>query len=271
MNIDAALQQHVIDIARNAGAAIMAVYQREGCISGKIDHPPLTEANTAAYQHIASQLAILTPDIPILSEEAVDKFPGPDNQGRYWLVDPLDGAREFIKRSGEFTVNIALIECGRAVLGVVHAPALGITYHAAKGLGACKIGHDGIPVHISVSRHKSGMAWRVVGSRTHAGKIMTNFLHKLGQHVLVPIGSSLRICLVAEGIADVYPRLRPTSLWDTAAAQCIIEEAGGNLTLITGGRLDYRDYAAHTNPYFIAQGRNSANWPRLLFREMAHP
>ncbi|TAN46783.1 MAG: 3'(2'),5'-bisphosphate nucleotidase [Methylococcaceae bacterium] len=262
--IDDRLLQAVVAIAREAGAAIMSVYTRDFSIEEKSDKSPLTEADLAAHAVITRRLAALTPGVPILSEEAVEDFSGPDAAGRYWLVDPLDGTKEFIKRNGEFTVNIALIEGARSVLGVVFAPALGVTYAAAAGVGAFKQEGDAAPVPIRVAEHKDGTPWRVVGSRSHAGDTLPGLLQKLGAHELVSMGSSLKLCLVADGSADVYPRLGPTSLWDTAAAQCVAEQAGGGVIKLTGEPLAYDDLSAILNPYFIVHGNSAVNWSALF-------
>lgn len=253
----AELLEEVVAIARAAGDEIMAVYDRGGdglAVIEKADRSPLTEADERAHRLIAARLAALSPLLPLLSEEDVAAFPGPDAQGRYWLVDPLDGTKEFIKRNGEFTVNIALIEAGRPVLGVVHAPALGVTYLAAESVGAFRqaLGEDRQP--IAVARHAPGAAWRVVGSRSHAGDSLAAYLAGFGEYELVPMGSSLKLCLVAEGKADLYPRLGPTSLWDTAAAQCVVEQAGGSVLTLAGNPLSYADTAQLLNPHFVVTG-----------------
>lgn len=169
MNVDAQLLQEVEAIARQAGHAIMRVYAREFSVHDKADRSPLTEADLAAHTVIVAALGTLTPSVPILSEEAVEAFPRSFSGERYWLVDPLDGTKEFIKRNGEFTVNIALIERGRAILGVVHAPAIEVTYLAAYGLGAYRQRKDGGSESIHVAEHQEGAPWHVVGSRSHAG------------------------------------------------------------------------------------------------------
>ena len=251
-------------IAREAGAAIMKVYARDFSASEKQDKSPLTEADTAAHEIIVRRLKELQPELPILSEEAVGDFSGVDPNGRYWLVDPLDGTKEFIKRNGEFTVNIALIEQGRAILGVVYAPVPDVAYLAEAGTGAYKTGADGKRVPIRVNEHRDGTPWRVVGSRSHAGDSLAAFLERLGNHELVSMGSSLKICLVAEGAADVYPRMGPTSLWDTAAAQCVVEQSGGNVIRLTGEPLSYGDPSSVLNPYFLVHGKSSVHWPDLI-------
>lgn len=264
MRASMGLLEQVEAIAREAGAAIMKVYARDFSATQKEDQSPLTEADTAAHEIIVRRLEKVQPALPILSEEAVGDFTGVDDTGRYWLVDPLDGTREFIKRNGEFTVNIALIEHGRAILGVVYAPALNVAYLAAEGLGAYKAGADGKRVHIRVAEHNEGSPWRVVGSRSHAGGSLAEFLHQLGSHELMPMGSSLKFCLVAEGTADVYPRMGPTSLWDTAAAQCVVEQAGGSVIQLTGAPVSYDYPLAVLNPFFLVHGKSAVNWPDLL-------
>lgn len=284
--------REVIATAHDAGRAIMDVYGRDFDVTHKTDSSPLTEADQAAHRLIAGRLRALTPDIPVLSEEEID-LPEREHwgQGRYWLVDPLDGTREFIKRNGEFTVNIALVEQGRPVLGVVHAPALGWSYAAAAGEGAFKRVAGSAPHHhplspegrgvgervqtakqsdidneswqaIHCATHKENSPWRVVGSRSHAGDSLQAVLDRLGSYELVPMGSSLKLCLVAEGAADLYPRLGPTSLWDTAAAQCVVEEAGGRVVDLAGNPLRYGDTAHLLNPQFLVCG--SSDLSRLM-------
>jgi 3'(2'), 5'-bisphosphate nucleotidase len=262
------LLEEVITIARAASEEIMAVYDRGSdglSVVEKADQSPLTEADERAHCLITMRLAALTPRLPLLSEEDVASFSGPDEQGRYWLVDPLDGTKEFIKHNGEFTVNIALIEAGRPVLGVVHAPALGVTYLAAEGVGAFRqvLGEE--RRSIVVAKHAPGTAWRVVGSRSHAGDSLAAYLADLGEYELVPMGSSLKLCLVAEGKAHLYPRLGPTSLWDTAAAQCVVEQAGGSVRTLDGQPLSYADTAQLLNPHFVVvAGEGGRSLPRWV-------
>jgi 3'(2'), 5'-bisphosphate nucleotidase len=264
MRASMSLLEEVEAIAREAGAAIMQVYARDFSATQKEDKSPLTEADTAAHEIIVRRLEKLQPALPILSEEAVTDFSGADHSGRYWLVDPLDGTREFIKRNGEFTVNIALIEQGRAILGVVYAPVLNVAYLAAEGLGVYKAEADGRRVPIRVAEHQAGSSWRVVGSRSHAGDSLTAFLQQLGTHELISMGSSLKFCLVAEGAADVYPRMGPTSLWDTAAAQCVVEQSGGRVIELTGEPISYADPSVVLNPFFLVHGKSAVNWADLV-------
>jgi len=253
--IDQTLLSAVTRIARDAGEAIMDVYARGFSVTEKADHSPLTEADLAAHRVIVAGLAALPEAIPILSEEDAGSFSGPDAQGRYWLVDPLDGTKEFIKRNDEFTVNIALIERGRPVLGVVLVPVTGVAYVAAAGLGAHKIHADGKCVAISVAgRPAAGATWRVLGSRSHTSAELAGWLEALGAHTIWPVGSSLKSCLIAEGRADVYPRLGPTSLWDTGAAQAVLEQAGGRVVGLAGEPLGYASPSQTLNPHFIAWG-----------------
>ncbi len=253
-------------IAREAGAAIMNIYAGNFSVLEKEDKSPLTEADAVANDIIKWRLERMEPTLPILSEEATADFSGADGSGRYWLVDPLDGTKEFIKRNGEFTVNIAMIDRGRAILGVVYAPALNVAYLAADGLGAFKVSNDGIRTRICVAEHIEGSSWRVVGSRSHAGDSLAAFLQQLGSHELISMGSSLKFCLVAEGIADVYPRMGPTSLWDTAAAQCVVEQAGGGVIQLTGEPLSYANPSTVLNPFFLVHGKSAVNWVSLLKR-----
>jgi 3'(2'), 5'-bisphosphate nucleotidase len=249
------LLNDVEKISRDAGEAIRKIYGSEFAVQAKEDNSPLTEADSAAHVIISAALARLTPDIPVLSEEAVEEFAGPDAQQRYWLVDPLDGTKEFIRRNGEFTVNIALIENGKPVLGVVYAPIPDTAWLAAAGQGAFKCDANGRH-RIEVRRHEKDSSWRVVGSRSHAGDSLGTLLERLGPHELISMGSSLKFCLVAEGAADLYPRLGPTSLWDTAAAQCVVEQAGGAVVQLDGSPLSYADPRTILNPFFIVLGRD---------------
>lgn len=251
-------------IARAAGSEIMAVYAHDFAVLEKADKSPLTKADTAAHELIVQRLKRLEPELPILSEEAVGDFCVDKNFGCYWLVDPLDGTKEFIKRNDEFTVNIALIKDGQAVLGVVYAPALNIAYLAVEGMGAFREEAGGRRVPIHVTEHMEGTPWRVVGSRSHAENSLVLLLQKLGSHELISMGSSLKFCLIAEGNADVYPRLGPTSLWDTAAAQCVVEQAGGSVLQLSGEPITYVDPSGILNPFFVAHGESAVNWPEIL-------
>ena len=250
-----ALMQDVLDLSRKAGEVILEVYA-EGNLTPtlKSGGSPVTRADTLANGLIVEGLHTLTPDLPVLSEEC-EAVPYRDRQrwGTYWLVDPLDGTKEFLNRNGEFTVNIALIEEGRGALGVVHAPALNLTYYAIRGEAAFRIrGSDG-PVRISTATYSSGPL-RIVTTRSHADESLNDFLQSLGNHDRLPVGSSMKFCLVADSSAHLYPRLGPTMEWDTAAGQCIVEAAGGTVTDLQGHPIRYNKPSL-LNPGFVASGR----------------
>ncbi len=249
----------ILRIARAAGEAILEIYASDFAVETKADHSPLTAADRAAHELIQRELARLTPDMPIWSEESADlPFAERSQWPRLWLVDPLDGTKEFIKRNGEFTVNIALIDGHRPVLGVVHVPVQQRSYLAADGIGAF-IDSDAGRHPIRVQRPAASPV-RVVGSRSHRGASLDRYLACLGPHQLVPMGSSLKLCLVASGDADVYPRLGPTSEWDTAAAQAVVECAGGRVVDLDGHPLQYNTKPDPLNPYFIVYGDDQRDW-----------
>jgi 3'(2'), 5'-bisphosphate nucleotidase len=258
------LLQPVIDLAEDAGRRILEVYNTDFDVEHKDDRTPLTEADLAAHRSIVAGLSILTPDTPILSEEsATIPFDKRSSWKTYWLVDPLDGTREFIKRNGEFTVNIALIHEHEAVLGVIYTPVSGLTYYACKGNGSFKKEPGGEPHPIKVVPEKRNPLM-VAGSRSHQGDSLRAFLANTGNHEIINMGSSLKSCLVAEGKVDIYPRLGPTSEWDTAAAQCIVEEAGGQLTDTSMEPLRYNTKDCLLNPYFFVFGDTSLDWSKYL-------
>ena len=254
----------VIRLVTDAGAAILDVYASAHEVEYKTDRSPITRADRAAHDLLSAGLARLTPGIPVLSEEAAEQHdPGVRRPWReFWLVDPLDGTREFISRNGEFTVNVALVRDHRPVLGVVGAPVLGLTYYGAVGLGAFRARHGATPAPIHVRAAANPLV--VVGSRSHRGDSLDDVLGRLGPHDLRPMGSSLKFCLVAEGEADFYPRLGPTSEWDTAAAQAVLEAAGGAVTTIDGDPLRYNERDTLLNPDFLAVGDTSRDWRRLF-------
>ncbi|HHM06150.1 MAG TPA: 3'(2'),5'-bisphosphate nucleotidase [Gammaproteobacteria bacterium] len=254
----------VVRLAEDAGRAIVSIYNEGFSVEHKDDRSPLTEADMAAHHLIVDGLTALEPPLPVLSEEsAAVPFAERQRWLEYWLVDPLDGTREFIKRNGEFTVNIALIRDGYPVLGVIHVPVSGVTYHACQGGGAYKHepGHEPVPIHV---RPWNGGRLVVAGSRSHRSPAFDRFLAKVGDYDIVSMGSSLKSCLVAEGQADVYVRLGPTSEWDTAAAQCIVEEAGGRLLDTRLQRLRYNTKESLLNPHFIVCGDARHDWRRYL-------
>jgi len=255
-----ALLEPVQALAADAGRRIVEIYATAFEVEHKDDKSPLTAADLASHETIVAGLQQLTPDIPVLSEESASiPYAERSQWARFWLVDPLDGTKEFIKRNGEFTVNIALIEGREPVLGVVYIPVTRICYCAARGVGAFKQEPGQTAQRITVASLADGPA-RVVGSRSHRGESLDAFLARLGEHDMVSIGSSLKFCLVAEGRADIYPRLGPTSEWDTAAAQCVVEAAGGQVLAVNGERLAYNTKESLLNPHFLVIGDSHRDW-----------
>ncbi len=267
MEVDRPLDQMiepVSAIARKAGDAILEVYATDFAVQSKDDDSPLTQADLASHRVIMAGLAELTPAVPIISEESgLPDFAERRGWGEYWLIDPLDGTKEFVKRNGEFTVNIALIRDSRPVLGVVHVPVLGKTYTGCEGHGATRRDGDGAAQSIRV-RAAASAPIRVVGSRSHQSDSVSAFLEAAGETEMVPMGSSLKFCVVAEGDADVYPRLGPTSEWDTAAAQAVVEQAGGHVLKTDGAALDYNTKDDILNPWFVVIGPADRDWLAML-------
>ena len=251
-------------LARRAGAAILEIYAGTFGVENKADNSPLTAADMASHRVIVEGLQALTPDIPVLSEESAG-IPWDERRSwnRYWLVDPLDGTREFIKRNGEFTVNIALIEDHSPVLGVVLAPVTGELYFGVRDEGAFLEKAPGAMPQPIETRAPSGVPV-VAGSRSHAQERTGAMLANLGEHTMVSMGSSLKFCLVARGEADLYLRLGPTSEWDTAAAQCVLVEAGGTVLDIQGDPLRYNTKESLLNPEFVAVGDPSVDWLKRM-------
>ena len=256
----------VISLAITAGEKILVVYGTNFRVNHKHDRSPVTAADRIANETIVAGLTALTPDIPTLSEEAdAPAFSVRAPWKKLWLVDPLDGTREFVKRNGEFTVNIALIENGEPVLGVVYAPVGDTCYYATRGHGAFKKVGRGQPIAIRAKRYQSDTQMIVTGSRSHnTGDELRHFLTQIGPHKYLPMGSALKSCLVAEGAADIYPRFGPTCEWDTAAAQCVVEEAGGRFTDMTLQPLRYNLRDTLLNPHFLVFGDPAYDWRRLL-------
>jgi len=252
-----------IAIARRAGAAIMEIYAQDFDVASKSDDSPLTAADMASHRIICDGLAALTPEVPILSEEsATTDWATRGAWKRYWLVDPLDGTREFVKKNGEFTVNIALIEDGDAVLGVVYAPALDYLVHGEKGVGAFL--RDGERDVELTTQRPAPNPLRVAASRSHLDARTAAALEKMGPTERIGMGSSLKFCRIAEARIDVYPRFGPTSEWDTAAAQCVLEAAGGVVLTLDGQPLRYNTKDSVLNPDFIALGDPDLNFRAWL-------
>ena len=250
-------------LAVKAGEAIMAVYESgDFDVDHTSDDSPLTKADLASHHVIVDGLKTLTPEVPVLSEESASiPFEERQTWKKYWLVDPLDGTKEFIKRNGEFTVNIALIENGKSILSVVYVPVTQVSYLAAVGVGVFK--REGEKKSSIMVMKNSRFKPTVVGSRSHMSDEVKDYLQRLGQHELVSMGSSLKFCLVAEGKADLYPRLGLTSEWDTAAAQCIVEQAGGHVVTMDGKPLVYNSKDSLLNPHFMVYGDKSRDWVNI--------
>lgn len=257
------LIEPIVALATEAGQAILEVYATDFDVQEKSDESPLTQADLASHHCIVAGLKQLTPDIPIISEE--EGLPAFEERGqwqRYWLIDPLDGTKEFVNRNGEFTVNIALIDSHRPVFGVVYVPVQDKTYLGCDGHGAeLREGGSVTPIRVAVA---SGTPVRIVGSRSHRGSSLDTFLERLGETDMIPMGSSLKFCVVAEGRADIYPRLGPTSEWDTAAAQAVVEQAGGKVLELDGRPLSYNAKKDILNPWFVVIGASDHDWLALL-------
>lgn len=266
------LLEQTINIARQAGDAIMGFYKKDFKQYEKSDSSPLTEADLAAHHIIVDGLKAIS-DLPCLSEES-GEADGIDwaqrkNWNKYWLIDPLDGTKEFINKNDEFTVNIALIENGKAVMGVVYCPPLDRLYFAEQSLGAFRQDGTQAAQKITVAdTPKAGEAWKVVGSRRHGAEALEKFADQLGEVETVSMGSSLKLCLVAEGAAHLYPRLALTCEWDTGAAQAVVEIAGGQVLTPELTPLMYGHKEELLNPFFIVCASSSEIWAET-FKELS--
>ena len=257
------LARDATTIAIEAGRAILEVYGQDFEVIAKEDQTPLTQADLASHRIICDALGRLTPDIPLLSEESAEiDFATRSAWQRYWLIDPLDGTREFVSRNGEFTVNIALIDDHEPVLGIVHVPVTGVTYSGVRGVGATRSSpaEDIRSIHV---RQPCGDPVVIVGSRSHANPELEKYLRPL-RHELVSMGSSLKFCLLAEGKADFYPRLGPTSEWDTAAAHAVVSAAGGRIVKLDGSPLRYNTKESLLNPEFLVIADPTRDWLSLF-------
>lgn len=261
---DARTLEPLLDIAQSAGSRILEIYSSGFSVQQKADHSPVTEADLAAHKIILEGLKNLTPDLPVVSEES-SQLPFSERRRweRYWLVDPLDGTKEFISKNGDFTVNIALVEQHAPVAGVVHIPMENRSYSGVIGVGAyrCQASYAPRPIHV---RPLGKGPVRVVASRSHRGELLSSYLEKLGSHEIVSRGSALKFCLVAEGAADVYPRLGPTSEWDTAAGHAVLLAAGGEVIDLDGSPLSYNSKESLLNPHFIAYADASRDWRQYV-------
>ena len=258
------LREGAIALARDAAAAILGIYDSAFAVEHKADASPLTAADLAAHRILVDGLERLTPDIPVLSEEAAEDATWNVRQGwrRLWLVDPLDGTREFVKRNGEFSVNLALVEDGVPVFGIVQSPVTGAVWHAARGAGAFRRDGD---VEVPLRVRRPALApLRVAASRSHRDARTEAFIAKMGEVEPIGLGSSLKFCKLAEGGMDVYPRFGPTSEWDTAAGQCVLEAAGGIVVDPRGRPLRYNQRDTLLNGDFLALGDAELPWREWL-------
>ena len=259
----------LIALARKAGDAILDIYQRDIDVQTKDDDSPLTQADLASHRVLVEGLAELTPDVPVFSEEG--EPPAYEERRawpRYWLIDPLDGTKEFINRNGEFTVNIALIEGQSAVLGVVGVPVQDCVYTGDVRSGeALKHTVDGAQA-ISGRPRTDDHPLTVVASRSHGGERLERYLEALGERFgkveRTPVGSSLKLCILAEGRADIYPRLGPTSEWDIAAAHAVLAAAGGDVWAVGEREFRYNTKESVLNPEFIAVSDGTYDWHEQL-------
>lgn len=268
------LADQVVDVSVEAGLAILEVYNRqEGfSVESKADDSPVTEADLAAHRVLMAGLESLLDGVPILSEESeLPAFEQRSQWNRYWIIDPLDGTKEFINRNGEYTVNVALIENGKPILGVVHVPVLNISYVGVAGLGAWKIEHGqetSIQTRTIDSRVGSNLAVELVASRRHGAEEVEQMIdalsEKFGLVTTKSMGSSLKLCLIAEGKADLYPRLALTSEWDTAASQAVVEAAGGCVLDANFDILRYNTKDDILNPFFFVIGDSDYPWTDVL-------
>ena len=259
------LLDDVVAIARAAGERILEVYNRDDFdVEKKGDDSPLTAADLAAHRTIVAGLQSLTPDIPVHSEESEGiTWEVRRDWQRYWLVDPLDGTKEFIKRNGEFTVNVALMENGVPIMGVVYVPVTGVCYYGGAELGAFRSDAEG---EQKISVRQVGSPVVMVASRSHGADKIGALEELIGDELapveLTSMGSSLKLCLVAEGKADIYPRLAPTSEWDTAAADAVVRAAGGSVVQTSFEPLQYGKEDI-LNPHFLVLGEKPARWQFL--------
>ncbi|MCP5149973.1 MAG: 3'(2'),5'-bisphosphate nucleotidase CysQ [Ectothiorhodospiraceae bacterium] len=263
------LVEAVTVVAATAARRILDIYETDFEVHRKVDETPVTAADLAAQEVIVDALARITPGVPVISEEAR----APDLARRrgwseLWLVDPLDGTRGFVGRDGEFAVNIALVEAGRPILGVVWLPAWQTCYRAVRGSGATKREMGASPRPIRTRPMRAGEL-TVVTSKSRRNPLVAELIDRCRPREVLRVGSAYKSCLVAEGRADVYPGFSPTSEWDTAAAQCIVEEAGGVLVDLDLAPLRYNRGHTLGNPRFLALGDPRADWERMLGEVLA--
>lgn len=237
----------IYECLKETSSKILEIYKDlDPGITYKDDNSPLTKADLAAHQQIASTLNSIS-SLPIVSEENNTRE---TNHAQYWLVDPLDGTKEFIKKNGEFTINIALIENQFPCQGYVYSPISSHLYVGGMGLGSYKVKDNQVE---EINVRKAVEPIKIVASRSHLNEATQKFIQQYKNHELIQAGSSIKLCMIAEGMADIYPRLAPTSEWDTAAAQAVVEGAGGSVKDLEGNRLRYQKENI-LNPHFIVRG-----------------
>ncbi|MFG6177343.1 3'(2'),5'-bisphosphate nucleotidase CysQ [Halomonas sp. THAF12] len=266
------LRERLLAGVETIGESVLTIYRRDFAVETKADDSPVTEADMLAHHALDDLLAELTPGVPVLSEESqVAPYDVRRGWRRYWLVDPLDGTKEFIKRSDDFTLNLALVEGGVPVFGIVHAPALGLSWFGQVGEGAWRreAGEERA-IRVRPLPATDEAPWRLVGSRSHGLTALTAFRARLPHHAFISRGSSLKLCLVAEGVVDLYPRFGPTCEWDTAAGQAVVTAAGGEV-LAARNLLPLRcnRQASLLNPDFIVCGHRDARWEQALAASLA--
>ena len=267
MKVDEAIRQKLLSGVVTAGERVLEIYAQDFSVETKADDSPLTQADMASHRALSDLLQRLTPEISVLSEESEEiTYETRRQWARYWLIDPLDGTKEFIKKNGEFTLNVALVENGVPVLGIVHAPVLETTWWGDADLGAFKITTEGErQIGVRELPAAGDQPWLIVGSRSHGAESFEAFCAQLPAHERVSMGSSLKLCLVAEGAADLYPRLAPTCEWDTAAAQAVVTAAGGEvLNAETLEPLRCNQQESTLNPFFIVCGQRDSRWEGAL-------
>lgn len=262
ISLESKLIASLFDISLEAGKAIMKEYNTDFEIETKKDSSPLTRADKLSNDVICSELKKITPDIPILSEESSQiSFNIRSQWKEYWLIDPMDGTKEFIKKNDEFTTNIALINGNRPVFGMIHAPAINQTFWGGKKIGSFYLEGEKISKKREINASKSvSSCLRVASSRSHSSNLEEDFFMRAGDHEVTNIGSSLKFCKVANGEVDIYPRFGPTSEWDTAAGDAIVTFAGGYILTASGQQLRYNDGESLINPSFlVARNKKLSN------------
>ncbi|WP_223881187.1 3'(2'),5'-bisphosphate nucleotidase CysQ [Nesterenkonia ebinurensis] len=266
--IDEETQEHLVAGVHEAGRKVLEIYTQDFAVMFKGDESPLTVADTAAHHALTAVVREAIPHVPVLSEESADMpWEVRRTWSRYWLIDPLDGTKEFIKKNGEFTLNVALVENGVPVFGIVHAPVLERTWVGDSERGAWRTHGTMVstPLAVRPLPVPGSEPWKIVGSRSHGSREFETFVAQLPGHERVSMGSSIKLCLVAEGNADLYPRLAPTSEWDTAAAQAVVTAAGGVvLDAHTLQPLRCNQKESVLNPFFIVAGQRDRVWEDAL-------